>query len=54
MELGHNLLMQFPSLGSSKMVLHFPSSRCVAKGNKIWLVVKIVVVWYVQMSIWVA
>ena len=26
--LGHNLLMQFSSLGSSKMVVPLPSSRC--------------------------
>ena len=33
--LGHNLLMQFPSLGSSRMVVPLPSSRCLAEGNRI-------------------
>ena len=30
---GHNLLMQFSSLGSSRKVVPLPSSRCLAKGN---------------------
>ena len=34
--LGHNLLMQFSSLGSSRMVVLLPSSRCLAEGNRIW------------------
>ena len=33
--LGHNLLMQFSSLGSSKMVVPLPYSRCLAEGNTI-------------------
>ena len=33
--LGYNLLMQFSSFGSSKMVLPLPSSRCLAEGNRI-------------------
>ena len=33
--LGHNLLMQFSSLGSSRMVVPLPSSRCLAEGNRI-------------------
>ena len=33
--LGHNLLMQFSSLGSSGMVVPLPSSRCLAEGNRI-------------------
>ena len=35
--LGHNLLMKFYSLGSSKMVVPLPSSRCLAEGNRILL-----------------
>ena len=31
--LGHNLLMQFSRLGSSKVVLPSPFSRCLAEGN---------------------
>ena len=34
--LGHNLLMQFSSLGSSRMVVPLPSSRCLAEGNRIF------------------
>ena len=34
-ELGHNLLMQFSSLDSSRMVVPLPSSRCLAEGNRI-------------------
>ena len=33
--LGHNLLMQFSCLSSSKMVVPLPSSRCLAEGNRI-------------------
>ena len=33
---GHNLLMQFSSLASSKMVVPLPSSRCFAEGNRIF------------------
>ena len=33
--LGHNVLMQFYSLGSSRMVVPLPSSRCLAEGNRI-------------------
>ena len=33
--LGQNLLMQFSSLGSSRIV---PSSRCLAEGNRISIV----------------
>ena len=33
--LGHNLLMQFSSLGSSRMVVPLPSWRCLAEGNRI-------------------
>ena len=33
--LGHNLLMQFSSLGSSRMVVPLPSFRCLAEGNRI-------------------
>ena len=35
--LGHNLLMQFSGLGSSKMVVPLPSTRCLAEGNIILL-----------------
>ena len=35
--LGHNLLMQFYSLSSSKMVVPLPSSGCLAEGNGIFL-----------------
>ena len=35
--LGHNLLVQFYSLGSSKMVVPLPSSRCLAEGNRIFI-----------------
>ena len=35
--LGHNLLMQFSGLGSSRMVVPLPSSRCLAEGNRILL-----------------
>ena len=31
----HNLLMRFSSLGSSRMVVPLPSSRCLAEGNRI-------------------
>ena len=31
-----NLLVQFSSLGSSKMVIPLPSSRYLAEGNRIW------------------
>ena len=34
--LGHNLLMQFSRLNSSKKVVSFPSSRCLAEGNRIF------------------
>ena len=34
--LGHNLLMQFCSLGSSRMVVPLPSLRCLAEGNRIF------------------
>ena len=34
--LGHNLLMQLSSLGSSRMVVPLPSSRCLAEGSRIW------------------
>ena len=34
--LGHNLLMQFSSLGGSRMVVPLPSSRCLAEGNRIF------------------
>ena len=34
--LGHNLLMQFSSLGSSRMAVPLPSSRCLAEGNRIF------------------
>ena len=33
--IGHNLLMQFSRLSSSKKVVPFPSSRCLAEGNRI-------------------
>ena len=33
--LGHNLLMQFSRLSSSRMVVPLPSSRCLAEGNRI-------------------
>ena len=33
--LEHNLLMQFSNLGSSRMVVPLPSSRCLAEGNRI-------------------
>ena len=33
----HNLLLQFYSLGSSKMVDPLPSVRCLAEGNRIWI-----------------
>ena len=33
--LGHNLLVQFSSLGSSRMVVPLPSLRCTAEGNRI-------------------
>ena len=33
--LGHNLLMQFSSFGSSRLVVPLPSSRCLAEGNRI-------------------
>ena len=33
--LGHNLLMQYSRLGSSRMVVPLPSSRCLAEGNRI-------------------
>ena len=35
-DLGHNLLMQFSRLSSSRMVVPLPSSRCLAEGNRIW------------------
>ena len=35
--LGHNLLMQFFCLNSSRMVVPLPSSRCLAEGNRIWI-----------------
>ena len=31
---GHNMLMQFSSLGTSKMVVPLSSSKCLAKGNR--------------------
>ena len=34
--LGHNLLMQFSRLSSSRMVVPLPSSRCLAEGNIIF------------------
>ena len=34
--LGHNLLMQFSRLVSSRMLVPLPSSRCLAEGNRIW------------------
>ena len=34
--LGHNLLMQFYNLGSSRMVVPLPSLRCLAEGNRIF------------------
>ena len=34
--LGHNLLMQFSRLSSSKKVVPLPSSRCLAEGNRIF------------------
>ena len=34
--LGHNLLMHFYSLISSRMVVPLPSSRCLAEGNRIF------------------
>ena len=34
---GHNLLMQFSRLSSSRMVVPLPSSRCLAEGNRISL-----------------
>ena len=33
--LGHNLLMQFSRLSSSRLVVPLPSSRCLAEGNRI-------------------
>ena len=39
--LGHNLLVQFSSLGSSKMVVPLPSSRCLAEGNRIYILTQI-------------
>ena len=33
--LGHNLLMQFFRISSSRMVVPLPSSRCLAEGNTI-------------------
>ena len=37
---GHNLLMHFSSLSSSRMFVPLPSSRCLAEGNRIcwWLI----------------
>ena len=37
--LGHNLLMHFSSLGSSRMVIPLPSLRCLAEGNRILIAV---------------
>ena len=34
--LGHNLLMQFYGLSSSRMAVPLPSSRCLAEGNRIF------------------
>ena len=34
--LGHNLLMQFFSLSSSRMVVPLPSLTCLAEGNRIF------------------
>ena len=34
--LGHNLLMRFYSLGSSRIVVVLPSLRCLAEGNRIF------------------
>ena len=34
--LGRNLLIQFYTLGSSKLVVPLPSSRCLAEGNRIF------------------
>ena len=33
--LGHNLLVRFSRLSSSRMVVPLPSSRCLAEGNRI-------------------
>ena len=39
--LGHNLLMQFSSLGNSRMVVPLPSSRCHTEGNRILFVLQL-------------